>query len=566
MKNFSYFCRAKTKSTAMQMKRIATLTALLAACLVTTNAQPLASTAKPAAEGNPISASIYCADPTALEYEGRLYVYGTNDHQQFLANGRTGGNSYGAIRQIVMFSTDDLVNWTFHGIIDTSRLCGQWCFASWAPSIVSRREDDGLTHFYLYFSNSGAGIGVLTATSPTGPWTSPLDHALVDGSSPGVAPCNWPFDPGVVIDDEGQGWLAFGGGDPNYSGSDLLPGNARIIRLNDDMISYQPDNITTLPAPYHFEANELNIIGGRFVYTYCNSWSGRDAWASYGSSQPAPGACSMAYMTTDNPMDKTAWQYRGEYLLNPGMYGFPWGNNHTHLQKYGSDYYLLYHTQTLEKAFSADASGFRSIGINRAFVDEATQTITRVEANKAGVSPLKALSPYERQQAETMATAGGITFEDFTTTAPDVQVAMEAGDWTMVRHMDFGSEGAKAFIARAQGTGTIEVRLDRADAQPVASLSVASAEPTDQKIAGLSATTLSGLHDVYLVCTSAAEFRLDAWQFFHEDNPEADIRQVAAEAGRPKVCYSLDGRQVKNPRTGLYIIDGRKTLINPSRQ
>ena len=27
---------------------------------------------------NPISPSIFCADPTAVEYDGRLYVYGTN--------------------------------------------------------------------------------------------------------------------------------------------------------------------------------------------------------------------------------------------------------------------------------------------------------------------------------------------------------------------------------------------------------------------------------------------------------------------------------------------------------
>ena len=28
---------------------------------------------------NPISPNIFCADPTAVEYDGRLYVYGSND-------------------------------------------------------------------------------------------------------------------------------------------------------------------------------------------------------------------------------------------------------------------------------------------------------------------------------------------------------------------------------------------------------------------------------------------------------------------------------------------------------
>ena len=34
--------------------------------------------------GNPISGNVFCADPTAVEFEDRLYVYGTNDHEQYL--------------------------------------------------------------------------------------------------------------------------------------------------------------------------------------------------------------------------------------------------------------------------------------------------------------------------------------------------------------------------------------------------------------------------------------------------------------------------------------------------
>lgn len=34
---------------------------------------------KPEENANPLIANIFCADPTAVEYDGRLYVYGTND-------------------------------------------------------------------------------------------------------------------------------------------------------------------------------------------------------------------------------------------------------------------------------------------------------------------------------------------------------------------------------------------------------------------------------------------------------------------------------------------------------
>ena len=44
-----------------------------------------------------------------------------------------------------MLSTDDMVNWTYHGLIDVKAL-SPWGIASWAPSIVSRVESDGKTY------------------------------------------------------------------------------------------------------------------------------------------------------------------------------------------------------------------------------------------------------------------------------------------------------------------------------------------------------------------------------------------------------------------------------------
>jgi arabinoxylan arabinofuranohydrolase len=46
---------------------------------------------------------------------------------------------------------------------------------------------NGKDKFFLYFANSGNGIGVLTADSPIGPWTDPLRKALVTHSTSGVA-------------------------------------------------------------------------------------------------------------------------------------------------------------------------------------------------------------------------------------------------------------------------------------------------------------------------------------------------------------------------------------------
>ena len=51
---------------------------------------------------NPLLDFMFTADPTAVEYNGRVYVYATNDHQQYEKVGKDGKNNYGYIRTLVM--------------------------------------------------------------------------------------------------------------------------------------------------------------------------------------------------------------------------------------------------------------------------------------------------------------------------------------------------------------------------------------------------------------------------------------------------------------------------------
>ena len=57
---------------------------------------------------NPLIDHNFNADPTAVEYEGRLYVYATNDHQQLDVVGPEGNNGYQHIHSLVMMSTDEM--------------------------------------------------------------------------------------------------------------------------------------------------------------------------------------------------------------------------------------------------------------------------------------------------------------------------------------------------------------------------------------------------------------------------------------------------------------------------
>lgn len=541
-------------------------------------AQTISRTYKTVSNGNPISPCVFCADPTALEYDGRLYVYGSNDSQQFVVNNKQGNNGYGAIKSLVVFSTDDMVNWTFHGTIDVGKLCSSWGWrfaASWAPSVTWRVGANGKDEFFLYFANSGGSVGVLTANSPIGPWKSPLSKPLIDGDTPGVAPCNWIFDPGVVIDDNGTGWIAFGGGDPNSQGTKLMPGNSRIAKLKSSMIALDGKAVN-LPAPYLFEASELNMMNGRYVYTYNTSWSDRNDWNSYAKrgSYPSPSSCSMCYMVTDDPLNPDAWEYKGEYVPNPGNFGFGWGNNHTHLQKFQGNYYLFYHSMVLEQNMNTGASGFRSIGVEKVTVNESKQQINKVTMTNQGPAAIKKMDPYSLQQAETMSTSGGINYEDFSNivkvttlnglgndASKNLQVKMNKGAWTMVRNVDFGSEGANSFTLRTKGTGKLEIRLDNPNAKAAATVEFSSSVFLNHTIS-VDPTLFKGVKKIFFMFMESTNVYFDSWQFSLEQ--PSGIQPFVSAEKTPSAVYDLSGRKhLSNQglKSGVYIRDGKKVVV-----
>lgn len=441
---------------------------------------------------NPLLDFLFTADPTAIEHEGRLYVYGTNDHQQYESVGKDGRNTYEHIKSLAMMSTDDMVNWTYHGLIHTDSIA-PWIIASWAPSIVKRKEKDGKTHFYLYFSNSGFGTGVLTATSPVGPWTSPLGKSLVDANTPGLKGCKVPFDPGAVIDENGTGWLAFGAGD------------ARIMRLGDDMTSIGSE-IIPINAPHHFEANELNFINGTYVYTYNTDWQEYDDWTL---SIEKPTRCCMVYMTSKTPLDTQSWQYGNNYLKNPGEHGFNYSNNHTHLHKYQGKWYVFYHTTSLQNSFNTDG-GFRNICVDEIDVDEKNVHIAMGKQTLEGVSQIKALDPFALQQAETTAATQDIRFRQGNKSGNMWATALKDKQGIIiVRGADF-KEIPSGFQARACGQGSIEVYQDTPEGKLIAAVAI---DNRDMKnLNGNIQTPVQGKTDLCFVI-KGENVCFDQWQF-----------------------------------------------------
>src|SRR3954462_3178196 len=80
------------------------------------------------------------ADPGSLVYDGRIYLYNSNDDDN-------SGDGY-TMHSIVCVSTTDLKNWTDHGIVFQVPADASWANNSWAPQPITR---DG--KIYLYFGN-----------------------------------------------------------------------------------------------------------------------------------------------------------------------------------------------------------------------------------------------------------------------------------------------------------------------------------------------------------------------------------------------------------------------------
>lgn len=392
---------------------------------------------------NPLVTHQFMADPTCVVYNDRVYVYGTTDIVAYDSNGDIADNAY-AVDTLSVISSSDLVNWRDEGKIDVGNVTS-WASNSWAPSITSKTVN-GKTKFYLYFANGASGIGVLTADSPTGPWSDPLGKALITRSTPNCSDVPWMFDPGVFVDDDGTGYIAFGGGISDNTDSSVVanPKSARIVKLGSDMISLD-GTPQVIDSPYMFEDSELNKINGKYVYSYCTNWQYSEA-------------ASIAYMTSDKPL--SGYEFKQVLALNPGKTFGLYYNNHHHMFEFKGSWYLLYHTTYLENKIYGTSKGYRSMNIDKIDFDSDGNMTAAMTYN--GVSAAAKLNPYSSVNATTMAWNGGVSTSYSSTAGAMVLDGISTGDWVGLENVAFTANGAGkvSFNAISSGSGKIYVMLD----------------------------------------------------------------------------------------------------------
>lgn len=476
----------------------------------------LAETLKKIGYDTPLMTQRFGADPCALVYDGRVYLYMTADTIEY-AGGQAKENTYSKINCLNVISSDDLVNWTDHGSIYAAGGNGaaKWGGNSWAPAAACK-EIDGQMKFFIYFANSGNGIGVLTADSPVGPFTDPIGKALISRSTPNCANVEWLFDPAVLVDDDGSAYIYFGGGVP--AGKAANPGTGRVAKLGEDMISLACDPVT-IEIPYLFEDSGINKIGDTYVYSYCTNWNvTAEATKEYGFTN-----ANIAYMTSDNPMGP--FTYQGVVLKHPGNYfAGDYNNNHHAIFAFNGEWYITYHTRILATGMGVKGLNYRSTHITKLTVNEDGLFDTVQKANRTSLVQQKYLNPYERVEAETMATMGGLsttqegmvskTFGSGNMIVTDIQ----SGDWLALYGVDFGETGATKFtasvMAETETEGAIQLRLDDLDGEVVGYLEVgrdADGKTYKEYTAEL-LKNVTGVHNLVLVFYGE-KYYVDFWQF-----------------------------------------------------
>ena len=481
--------------------------------------------AKLLGNSNPLIDYDYGADPFALVYDGRVYLYMTADKLQY-EDGKVIDNDYSYINKLHVISSDDMVNWTDHGFIQVAGPNGvaKWANFSWAPAVACK-QIDGVDKFFLYFCNSGGGIGVLEGDSPVGPWRDPNKKALIDGSTQGVQGVPWIFDPAVMVDDDGTGYLVFGGGVP--AGQDLNPKSARIVKLADNMTSLanDPDGVPQMiDAPCMFEDGGIHKANGKYYYSYCSNFSG-----NHSEIEGYPGYGIICYMVSDDPMGP--YTYGGEILQNPSYYFNVGGNNHHALFEFNGTTYITYHAQTLGKALGIE-KGYRSTHINEVEYYE-DGSIKPIDADMKGVSQLKAFSPYSEVAGTTIGWNSGIAPRDLGGNNM-VLSSVNNGDWVAIGGVDFGENGAETFEAEIAGLagGTIELCLDSPDGEVIGTLDVKSGNGDEFTTLSCSVENAVGEHTLFFVYSGEGKDELmevQSWQFT-EKEPQQDVDKTVLKA------------------------------------
>ena len=312
--------------------------------LVSTNTMaaitPPATTFK--ATGNPIIKHKYTADPGALVYKDKVYLYTGHDEAPLRREGYV-------MKEWLVFSSADMVTWTEHPA-PLNVKAFSWAKAdAWASHVVER---NGKFYWYATVGHNtipGFSVGVAVADSPIGPFKDARGSALITNNMTTDIQIGWDdIDPAVFIDDNGQAYIFWGNTTCHYA------------KLKANMTELDGP-IQTIKLPQFTEAPWVHKRQGWYYLTFAHQFPEKIAYAMS--------------RNINGP-----WEFKG--ILNELA-----GNSNTNHQAiidFKGQSYFIYHNGGQQP----DGGSFRrSVCIDYLYYNR-DGTIKRVDMTTEGVQPV----------------------------------------------------------------------------------------------------------------------------------------------------------------------------------
>lgn len=212
-------------------------------------------------EGNPLVRYKSATDPDANVWDGKVWVYCSQDHQRR----DDGTGAYAVMDGIHVYSTSDMINWTDHGEIMHSRDIS-WGVDGWLWAPGAARKDG---KYYLYYPHKDKEevwrIGVAIGDSPAGPFKDIGNY--IEGLQ-GI-------DPMVFIDDDGEAYIYLNMDGESYN----FNNSTRVARLKPNMIElaeevrkidYAPKNVLETDTLRFLEGAYMHKKDGVYYFSYTN--------------------------------------------------------------------------------------------------------------------------------------------------------------------------------------------------------------------------------------------------------------------------------------------------------
>ncbi len=293
--------------------------------------------------GNPIIRHKFTADPAALVYDGKVYLYTGHDE----APPR---QARYVMHDWTCFSSSDMVNWTEHEVPLRVKDFAWAKDDAWASQVINR---NGKFYWYVAVEHAtipGKAIGVAVSDSPTGPFKDARGSAIITNDMTTETKISWDdIDPTVIMDEKGQAYLFWGNTKCYYA------------KLKDNMIELDGP-IKTIDLPHYTEAPWVHKRNGWYYLSYAYEFPEKIAYAMS--------------RNIEGP-----WEYKG--ILNEIA-----GNSNTNHQAiidFKDKSYFIYHNGAL----AADAGSFhRSVCIDYLYYNK-DGTMKRVVMTSEGVKPAK---------------------------------------------------------------------------------------------------------------------------------------------------------------------------------